>query len=216
MRLTRHRGSHEVDSRRTAHRDVVPEPDARTRFGGLDLPAAFAGTMAALGSLALLGAIATSWFNAHSQTLTRSEVVSTSGLSVALGIAFVSALFGGWVTGRSARYEGAGNGLLTGLLLVLLSVGVAALAASQSQEGTSYAIPSWITDDATSTSALIAAGVTAGVALVGAVLGGGLGSLWHRRVDRALVRDVEGQSFTPYPEEDRPVRADKNAELSGT
>lgn len=199
MRLTRHRGAHETRGNRAAQ--DANRPDARTRFGGLDLPAALAGTMAALGTLALLGALATSWFNTYDQQLTRDDVVSTTGLAIGLGIVAVSSLFGGWVTGRSSRYEGAGNGLLAGLMLVLLGVGLAGLAASQSQEGTSYAIPSWITQDASSTSALIAAGITVAVALVAAALGGVLGSFWHRRVDRALVRDVETQDFLPYPDD---------------
>ena len=208
MRLTRHRGSHETRGRRASYNSA--RADVRSRFGGLDLPAALAGTMAALGALALLGAIATSWFNAYDQELTRDDVVSMSGLAIGLGIVIVSSLFGGWVTGRSSRYEGAGNGLVTGLLLVLLSVGIAGLAASQSQEGTSYAIPSWITQDASSPTALTAAGVTAAVALVAAALGGVLGSFWHRRVDRALVRDVESQDFLPYPDDTR-TQADERA-----
>jgi hypothetical protein len=196
MRLTRHRGAHETARSRAAY----DRPDVRSRFGGLDLPAALAGTMAALGTLALLGAIATSWFNAYDQELTRDDVISTTGMAVGLGIVVVSALFGGWVTGRSSRYEGAGNGLVTGLLLVLLSAGIVGLAASQSQEGTSYAIPSWITQDATSSSAMIGAGITALAAVIAAVFGGVLGSFWHRRVDRALVRE-ESQDFLPYPDD---------------
>lgn len=210
MRLTRRRGAHDVRSRNdhqpTLYDDVDPGPDARSRFGGLDLASAFAGTMAAVGALGVLGALATSWFNASGAQLTRDDVLSSTGLGIGLAIVVLASVFGGWVTGRSSRYEGAGNGLLTGLLLLLVSAGVVALAASQSQAGTDYAIPSWITDDATSPQALTAMGITAGIAVVCAVLGGLLGGLWHRRVDRAVVRDAEARDFTPYPDEKRRSR----------
>lgn len=196
MRLTRRR--HEG-----AHATRHATADVRHRFGGLDLPAALAGTLAALGALALLSALATSWLNTYDDRLTRSDLVSSTGGAVALGVLVLSALFGGWVTGRCSRYEGAGNGVLTGLLLILLAAGLGALAASQSQQGTSFSLPTWVTEDATSNSALIGLGIAIAITLVATTVGGLLGSFWHRRVDRALVRSVEDNDVVPYPDFDR-------------
>jgi hypothetical protein len=196
MRLTRHRNE-------GAHASRHAVDDVRDRFGGLDLPAAFAGTFAALGAVALLSALAASWLNAYDAQLTRSDLVSTTGGAIALGILVLSGLFGGWVTGRCSRYEGAGNGVLTGLLLILLGAGLTSLAASQSQDDTAFSLPSWVTEDATSNSALVGLAIALAVVLVATTIGGLLGSSWHRRVDRALVRNVEDNDFVPYPDFDR-------------
>ena len=190
-------------------RGTEPVVGTRERFGGLDVPAAFAGTMAALGMLALLGAIASAWINAYNADLTRSDVVSPAGLVVGLVIVVAASLFGGWVAGRTGRYTGAGNGLLTGLLLILATAGIGWLVGSQAQDGTDFRMPSWITNDATSNAALVAAGVAALIALLCTTLGGSLGSFWHRRVDRSLVTETEQSAFAPYPEDQRLVRAPK-------
>lgn len=200
MRLTRHRNGHRNEAARASRHAVE---DVRDRFGGLDLPAAFAGTFAALGAVTLLTALATSWLNAYDEQLTRNDLVSTTGGAIVLGILVLSGLFGGWVTGRCSRYEGAGNGVLTGLLLILLAAGLGALAASQSQDGTSFSIPAWVTEDATTNSALVGLAIALAVTLVSSTIGGLLGSFWHRRVDRALVRTVEDNDFVPYPDFDR-------------
>lgn len=208
MRLTRHNHRHDGG----AHASRRATDEVRDRFGGLDLPAAFAGTFAALGAIALLSALATSWLNAYDEQISRSDLVSTTGGAIALGILVLSGLFGGWVTGRCSRYEGAGNGLLTGLLLILLAVGLAALAASQSQEGTSFSLPAWVTEDATSNAALLGLVIGVAVVLVSTILGGLLGGSWHRRVDRALVRNVEDNDFVPYPDFDRDRQDDRHAD----
>jgi hypothetical protein len=211
MRLTRH---HRDRDTRGAHELRRETPDVRHRFGGLDLPAAFAGTLAGLGAAGLIAAIGASWFNAQDVSFDRDQVLSTSGLVAGLVLVVLPALIGGWVTGRCSRYEGSGNGLVTGLLLILLSVGLGALAASQSQAGTSFALPSWVTDEASSTTSLVGALIGAGIVLLAAALGGLLGSSWHRRVDRALVRQTEDSAFEPYPDFDRhpAERVDTDAE----
>lgn len=187
--------------------DDRPVIDTRDRFGGLDLPAAFAGTMAALGMLAVLGAIAGAWSSAYGDNLSSAEVVSATGVIAALAIIVLSAMFGGWVTGRAARYNGSGNGLLTGVLLVLLGVGLSWLIGSQAEQSGNLSMPDWITQDTTSNEALMTAGLAALVALLSAALGGSLGSFWHRRVDRSLVTETENNAFAPYPEESRLVTA---------
>lgn len=184
-----------------------PVLGTRDRFGGLDLPAAFAGTMAALGMLAVLGAVASAWSTAYNQTLDRDEVISITGLVAGLAIVVVSCLFGGWVTGRTARYHGSGNGLLTGVLLLVLTAGLGWLLGNVADDATSFTMPHWITDDATSNEAITAAAVAAGIALLACAMGGALGSLWHRRVDRSLVTETENNAFAPYPEDQRLVTA---------
>lgn len=198
-----------VNDRSVRDDRAQPVVGTRDRFGGLDLPAAFAGTMAALGMLALLGAVASAWSSSYGQDLSRDEVISTSGAAIALAIIVVSGLFGGWVTGRASRYTGTGNGLLTGLLLIAAAAGIGYLLGSQAEGNGNFRMPSWVTDDASSNEALIAAGIAAAVALVSAALGGALGTFWHRRVDRSLVaetvQDTHDEAYSPYPEEDRLV-----------
>lgn len=197
MNWTRHR---QIDA---AHASRHAAHDVRARFGGTDLPAALAGALASLGAVALLSAIASAWLLAYDEQVTRSDLVSSTGGAVVVTILVLSSLYGGWVTGRCSRYGGASNGVLTGLLLILIATGLASLAASQSQTGTSFSLPIWITEDATSNAALVGIAIAAAITLAGTALGGLLGSFWHRRVDRALVRDVEDNDVVPYPEADR-------------
>lgn len=208
MRKTTPRGGAHV-TRDTANSPVeVPSVDTRGRFGGLDVPAAFAGALAALGMLALLGVIASGWSSAYTLTLDRSAAVSATGLLVGLVIVAGSCLFGGWVAGRTARYHGAGNGMLAGVVLVLLGGGLGWLLGTMADEASpNFAMPSWLTQDATSNEAIVAASAAAGLALLCSALGGALGSFWHRRVDRSLVTETENAAFAPYPEGQRLVSA---------
>jgi len=189
---------------------------AHDRFGGLDLPAALAGALAALGALAVLGALTTSWVNVVDTGISESDALSVRGALTALVIVAVSALFGGWVAGRSSRYEGLGNGVVTGLLLILFTGGLGILAASQADDVTTYNLPSWVTDQATSNQTIFMGLAGIAVILLAAAIGGLWGGFWHRRVDHLLVDDVERSSFTPYPDEESSRTIDLDARSDST
>jgi hypothetical protein len=197
---TRGRGAHIKGNDHAAH----------DRFGGLDLPASLAGALAALGALALLGALTTSWVNVMDTDISENDALSLGGAITALVIVAVSALFGGWVAGRCSRYEGLGNGVITGLLLILFTGGLGILAASQADDVTTYNLPSWVTDQATSNQTIFMGLAGIAVILLAAAIGGLWGGFWHRRVDNLLVDDVERRSFDTYPEEtqDRTIDLD--------
>jgi amino acid transporter len=171
-----------------------------SRFGGADLVAAVLGMFAALGVLVLLGAlIAAGAAGIDYQlnvvdldgNLTEVEVV---GILVAIAVVFVSFLVGGWATGRMARYNGAINGLGSGLIFLLLVAVFGALGAWVGTEYNAFAnvdLPNWIAqfaaDDITM-QAIVAGGAAILACLFGAWLGGLLGEAYHKRADAALVQ----------------------------
>jgi len=109
-----------------AHFDL-PMAEARSRFGGTDVPAIVGGALAGLGTATLLGVLATSAGLTVGQG---SETeLAVGGLVAALVALAVSGAAAGWVAGRAARFDGARNGLLAGLLTVLLLAGLGAVAA---------------------------------------------------------------------------------------
>jgi hypothetical protein len=180
----------------------LPHAEARHRFGGLDLPAALGGTLAGLGTLVLLAGLLAGLGTVGYQQGLR-ESLSVSGLVAGLVSLLVCGLVLGWVAGRSARYDGLRNGLLAGVLLVLLTLGLAALSA---KAGDAYDIagnahlPTWVTDDATSGRAIASGLAGLALLLLGSALGGRLGARWHRKVDTTVVNTREG-GIAPYPTE---------------
>ncbi|MGH9895461.1 MAG: hypothetical protein ACREA0_26450, partial [bacterium] len=50
------------------------------------------------------------------------NITEAIGFAVAAGVIFVSFLFGGWVAGRMARYDGAINGVAVALWILVLVV----------------------------------------------------------------------------------------------
>ncbi|HKZ19001.1 MAG TPA: hypothetical protein VJQ57_02715 [Acidimicrobiia bacterium] len=117
------------------------------------------------------------------------------GFAVAAGVIFVSFLFGGWVAGRMARYDGALNGVAVALWMLVLVVLFTALGVyfGDQYNALNYLeLPNWLTQidmDERTTTGIIAA--IAGVVLVflAAAIGGKLGEKYHARVDADLVRD---------------------------
>lgn len=143
--------------------------EAKHRFGGVDLPATLAGTLAALGVAAVVAAVARA-AGVELDELSTGELV-TGVATVALAL-----LVGGWVAGRMARYDGGRNGLVTAIwFLVLAGVGAAA---------------AWPDDAGTDEVFAVAAAVV--VALLFAWWGGKLGERYHRRADDLIVHTREG------------------------
>ena len=118
----------------TAHRAAtdLPPVETRHRFGGTDPAAAISGALAGLGLLAL-GSVAAAavYWRIDGAATDRTRAVA----AVVVGaLALLAAGVCGWVTGRASRYDGARNGALAGLLLLVLAGGTAALAAVQLQD----------------------------------------------------------------------------------
>jgi uncharacterized membrane protein YgcG len=177
-----------------AHAEI-PLAEVRSRFGGVDPLAVLAGVAAALGTLLVLSSLLSAagvggYGQVDQETLGIAAVV---GGLLALGL---SLLFGGYVAGRTARYAGVRNGLLTGLLFLLLSAALGALAAS-SDAASRLSLPGWLDRGDARTAALVTSLVALALVLAGSALGGLLGARWHRKADDVLVGTREG-ALTPY------------------
>lgn len=177
----------------------LPRAEARARFGGVDPMAVLAGTGAAVGGLVVLSALAGAVGRIGYAQGAGEQALSVAGLVAGLAVLGLSLLFGGWVAGRVARYEGKRNGLLTGLAVVVLCAVLAALASS-SDSVRDLQLPTWLDADALTVAALASAVTGLIVALGSATLGGALGARYHRRVDDALLNTRAG-GIAPYPTE---------------
>lgn len=175
----------------------LPAAEVRSQHGGLDLPAVLAGTFAALGLLLALTSLAGAVLTVALDDLGEASLGAVVAGLVVLALAL---LFGGWVAGRSARYDGARNGLLAGLLFIVVAAVLAAIAAGN-DEVRDLGLPSFSFGGGTA--AAIAAGLVAlVVVLAAAAIGGRLGAGWHRRVDSLLLHTRAG-GVQPYPGGDR-------------
>lgn len=170
----------------------LPLAEARSRYGGLDLPAALGGALAGLGTAALLGSLATAVGLQVGQG--DAEQVAVGGAVTAVVVLALSALVGGWVAGRVARFDGARNGLVTGVLLFLLAAAVGALAAGVHAGA---GLPVSLDAGSLTTAAVVGALVALAVCLVAGLTGGRIGSQWHRGVDDVMVGTRPGAVTLP-------------------
>ena len=194
----------------------VPAVEARSRFGGVDLPAVAGGVLAALGATLLLSALLSGAGGAAYESGVRDEqALSVAGLVAGVVTLALAALLGGWVTGRMSRYDGARNGLLTAAGLLLLTALVGALGAwagSRVDAVGDAGLPSGVDTGTATVAAAVAAAVALLLALGAGAYGGRLGARWHRGPDDALVQTRPGglraasgttpQHVQPYPTED--------------
>jgi hypothetical protein len=168
---------------------------AHRRFGGFDAGAAIAGLLAATGTTAVLGGIAGAIGTIGYQLDTGStDTLSTSGFVAGLVVLVVSFLFGGWVAGRVARYDGGINGLVASGLFVVLSAIMAGMGAWFGERYDVFAdirLPQWFSNMSNATAVL--SGV---VALVGCLVagwfGGIFGSRYHTKADAYLAEYAQG------------------------
>lgn len=168
-----------------AHAEL-PLAEARSRFGGVDVPAVLAGALAGLGTLVLLGAAA----SAAGTQIGRPQQVDDGQLALGGAITglvalALCALLAGWVAGRVARFDGMRNGLLTGLALFLLVLALGAAGGYAATEATTVTLD--VDRDQLTTAALVAGLVGLAVSLLAGALGGRLGARWHRSVDDLVV-----------------------------
>jgi hypothetical protein len=167
------------------------------RFGGIKWGAAFFGWLSANGLAVLLVALLsaagvalglTQGVDSASEAAGRAETIGLAGAVTLLVVLFLAYLAGGYVAGRMARFDGTRQGLAVWLIGLLV---VAALSIAGYLLGREYNVleglnlPRIPIDEGTATTAGIVTLVAmAVVTLVGAVLGGALGTRYHRRIDR--------------------------------
>ena len=165
----------------------LPLAEARSRYGGTSVAAVLGGALAGLGAASLLGGLASAVGlqvgQAAAEDAAQVPESALGGALAAVVVLALSALAGGWVAGRVARFDGARNGLLAGLALAVL-VGLlgAVVTAAHAAALSPLAAGSTLT-----AAAVVAAVVGLVVSLSAGLLGGRLGVRWHRDVDDVLL-----------------------------
>jgi hypothetical protein len=191
---------------------------ARRRFGGFDLPAAFAGMLAGLGLTVLLAGIAGAAGSVGYQSGATADDLSNGGLITGLVILLLSFLAGGWVAGRMARYDGGLNGTTSGVLFVLLAAAVSGVGSWLDKQYDFFQdvrLPNWFSGPST-TEAVVTAVVGIAVVLLAAGLGGLRGARYHRRAD-ALIATARGTTLsTSAPARESMVRGDADVAMDRT
>ena len=181
-------GTDGASASRGAARDAVAVQ--QSEFGGIKWGAAFFGWLSATGLAVLLVALVSAADVALGLTDGASaEAIGLRGAVALLVVLFVSYLAGGYVAGRMARFTGLRQGLavwLIGLVVVLVVSGAVALLGSEYNVLARLQLPRIPVEEGTATTAGLATlGAVALATLLGALLGGGLGTRYHREVDRA-------------------------------
>lgn len=195
---------------------VPAPPDRQTvvarekeRFGGMKFGSAFFGWLTATGLAVLLLAIlaaagvafgvatANNVDNAVHQSASATGTAKTVGLVgaiVLLVILFVAYYCGGYVAGRMARFDGVKQGLGVWIWAIITSAviaGVAAVAGAKYNVLAQLNLPRIPVDEGSVTTVGIIAIVAAIlVTLLGALLGGAVGTRYHRKVDAVGFEDV--------------------------
>jgi len=164
----------------------------QARFGGTSWGAAFFGWLSATGlAVLLLALVAAAGTGLGLTDGASAEAIGLRGAIALLAVLFLSYLAGGYVAGRMSRFSGARQGLavwLIGLVVVLLCSGAAALMGSEFNVLARLELPRIPVGEGTATTGgLVTLAASAAATLVGALLGGALGTLYHRKVDRASI-----------------------------
>lgn len=184
----------EAIERREVATPPHPIAAARDRFGGIDLPASLVGMLTAIAMLILLGGIVGAAIGAigYQTGLSGNNVedISIASLIGGLVVLAVAYLVGGWTAGRIARYDGARNGLMTGVWTIVLAGALSALAAWFGSEYDVFAnveLPQWFDRDALTLAALVSGIAAVATMLVAGLLGGLWGARYHRLADETLL-----------------------------
>jgi hypothetical protein len=180
---------------RGAARDAVAAQ--RSSFGGIKWGAAFFGWLSANGLavllIALLSAAGVALGLTQGVASPDEATAQAEGIGIAGGIALLVVLFlaylaGGYVAGRMARFSGVRQGLAVWLigLLVVVALSVAGyLLGREYNVLEALDLPRIPIDEGTATTAgIVTLLAMVVVTLLGAVLGGKLGTRYHRRIDR--------------------------------
>lgn len=171
--------------------------DAR---GGVSAGAILTGAVVVFGALFLLSAIIGGVLAAAD--IDAGEVSgdvreASIGLGIALIVAiFLAALWGGYTAGRMGRGAGAVNGFLVAVLVILVVAAIWAIAnaldatANLNLPFSTGRLPFSEDDQAVEFAAWV--GIASLIALVvAAILGGGMGSRWHTKLERGARERAE-------------------------
>lgn len=184
-----------VELRERRERPVVhPIAAAHDRFGGIDIPASLVGMLTALAVLVLLGGLVGAAFGAIGYQTGLSgenvEDISIGSLIGGLVVLAIAYLIGGWTAGRIARYDGARNGLMTGIWTLVLAAVLAGLGAWLGSEYDVFAsveLPQWFNEDAVTTAAIVSGAIAIATMLLAGLLGGLWGTRYHRLADETIL-----------------------------
>lgn len=181
---------------RGAETDLAP---IRERFGGIDTPASLGGMFAILGALVFLSSLIAAGAGGLAFQMNAIDIegnlqeIEVVGMILAAAVVFVSALLGGWVAARMARFDGVMNALGSALWLLLLIAVFAALGAWVGAEYNAFqqaGLPDWFSQldiDDLSLDVIIASIVGVVALIGGALLGGAIGEAYNRKVTAALA-----------------------------
>ena len=172
--------------------------EARDRIGGIDVPAALVGMLAALALTAVLAGLVGAAIGAvgYQRGLEDSvEELSVASLVGGIAVLFVAFVIGGWAAARIARYDGPRNGLATAIAALLLAAilsALAALAGSEYDVLRNLDMPQWFSRDALTTGAIVSGVLAIAAMLLGGLVGGAWGERFHRRADATIASVREG------------------------
>lgn len=176
---------------------AITDGNARDRFGGLNVGAAFFGWIVAVGVAVLLAGIVGAVLAAvdSSIEITRSDAedrAGTIGIAAAVVVLVILAIAyyaGGYVAGRMSRFDGARQGVgvwALGLVVTVVAAAIGAFFGSSYNVLDRVDLPSIpVSTDNLTAGAVIAGVVAIVVSLLFAILGGVVGHRYHDRVDRA-------------------------------
>ena len=183
------------------HDPAAAQDVRRERFGGLNPGAAFFGWLvaSAVGLLlaGIVGAIAAAAGTSTQVQQTADQAATgTIGLVAAvvlLVVLMIGYYAGGYVAGRMSRFNGSKQGLgvwITGVVVTVAMVVLGAIFGNQYDIQNRVNLPRLpVTADALTTGGVVAALAVLVGTLVAAVLGGSVGTHYHRRVDRVGFRN---------------------------
>ena len=182
------------------HDPAAAQDVRRERFGGLNPGAAFFGWLVAIAvSLLLTGIVgaiaAAAGTSTQVQQTADQAATGTIGLVAAvvlLVVLMIGYYAGGYVAGRMSRFNGSKQGLgvwITGVVVTVAMVVLGAIFGNQYDIQNRVNLPRLpVTADALTTGGVVAALAVLVGTLVAAVLGGSVGTHYHRRVDRVGFR----------------------------
>jgi hypothetical protein len=167
----------------------------KDEFGGFSWLSTLAGWLSAAGLTAILTGILSAAGAALALNEVGSEVSGSEADTIGLagGIALLVALaigylFGGYVAGRMARFDGARQGVgvwLWGILIALVVAALAAIGGSKYNVLDALNLPRLPVDSGTLTTGGLVALVASFVVTLGAaIMGGKMGERFHKKVDR--------------------------------
>ena len=167
----------------------------KQRYGGIKWGSAFFGWLTANGFavilIALLSAAGVALGLAQNvdtadEAAQQAETLGIGGGIAILVVLFLAYLAGGYVAGRMARFDGVKNGIGVVIWTIIMAVVLGVLGAVLgNQFDLTQRLRLNIDRQTLTTAGVISLAVTLIVMLAGAILGGKLGTGYHRKIDRA-------------------------------